>query len=966
MLGLELFSAKAYALSGTYNGTLPSGWTIDDKLGLERMYSLNPYTTSFVGNTLNLVGGSLYTFGNVYPEPGYGSATAAYTHRDYAYGNTLNMSGGSFNIVYGVFSPQGDLSNNSVNVTGGEARRAFAAFTNQGDAYNNSVTVSGGLIHERIFVGRSAQGDSYNNLLTITGGTINTNATAGRSKSGTVYNNTVNISGGTILGMASAARSNGTASVRNNTIEVTGGTFDYAIAGAYALKGTASNNSVKVLANSLQAPTFISKMRIWGAYTNTGTMDSNSVEIIGADLSEVEVAGAISTDSGILSNNTVRISNNTLPLSASSIITNANTAIYGAYNPKGTSTNNSVYIQSGTYNGIISGAHTQSGNANGNSVTLNGGTFEANSISSGASTSSGNLKDNTLIINGGTFKANSIVSAVRGHSLTDNASLVDNTLVINGGNFETNSIIAGTYFDAGSSAYKSSGSKIIVNGNVDLSKAIVMGAIDSNGVGHSQNLHNDNTLVINSKATAKAVYNFKNFELYVRNHNDVTSPMLETESIHFGEGANVTAYLGDHADTLEMGQEINLFQVTDPNGAEGSIASAQAVQGMSIINHLDYNEKAGNLVFAVTGYSAHPHSITFPEARLASFAFLNQSDDLALGQGMAAALAAAENVQAKSEVGENILGESAGSGNYFLESASFENSKENSAWQAFAAFDGGAFSYDTRSSNSDGDIKYSGVSALFGISRKFILGENNLLIAPYIEIGSGQISTHSSISDATQVQTDGTSDFYGGGLMLRYDRPINLATNVFNLSSESFYISTLMRAGALFTDFDTKGELYSLSYDTHTAYYGLGLTLGYQIAFENSFLQEDSIDFYLRYMWTQLSENEQYLDSQKYTFDAINSHQVRAGFQYNRAFSKMLTLSFGMAAQCEFDGESNAKIRDSIKVNSTDFAGVTGLFEIGARISPSANSPLSFGASAEGMIGVRSGGSFTLDFQYSF
>ncbi len=868
-----------------------------------------------------------------------------------SYAQYLDISSGTHNILYGDYSKNNNLSNNTFDFSGtAVAKRVFGAFTNKGDSHNNVMNINGGTINQRAFAGRSASGDAYNNIANMTGGIIGTNITAGRSKTGLVYNNTTNISNGSVYGMASAGRSNGNATMTDNTINVYGGTFYNTVAGVYAKSGLASGNAVNIVANAIQAPIFQANAKIVGATTTDGTMQNNTVSVIGANISDVLVAGAYSFGNATLENNSVSLSDNQLNLISSNILTSANTEIYGAYNIDGASTGNTVNIQNGTYNAQIYGAYSQNNSASGNTVNITSGTFTNNSKIYGASSiggsvsnnsiviadgnfsseitgaysESGQVSSNTVVINGGTFNSNSIISAAR----TSSGIVTGNTLTVNAGQYQAGAILAGVYVESGQSTSQFSNNTIVVNNNVDLSQATLMGAADSSGATYNSNLQADTTLVVNAPTKVKSVYHFDNYELYVRNHTDATTPMLEADNIHFGENANVNAYIGDYANTLQMGQYINLFQVSNPASIQGNIESAQALQGLSVVNHLTYVPNSGNLLFQVTAVSAHPHSITFPEARLASFAFVNQADDMILGQGMASALAV---------------------------------TKKSENWQAFSAIDAGYFTYDTNADKTDTDIEYGGVTGLAGFSKTFHHTSFSHLLAMFFEFGVGDIYTDSNNSDISSVETKGNSNFYGGGLMYRFDMPID----IFSSHNQSFYFSSLARAGVLETDFNTD-ERYYLEYDAHTAYYGLGAALGYQIAFENSFMKEDILDVYVRYMWTQLSEKDQILDNEKYTFEAINSHQVRAGFQYNRDFTQNLTLFFGLAAQYEFEGASQAQIRESIQVNSTDFKGLTGLLELGIRIKPSVDSNFSFGANLEGMAGVRKGGSFGVDIKYSF
>ena len=125
-----------------------------------------------------------------------------------------------------------------------------------------------------------------------------------------------------------------------------------------------------------------------------------------------------------------------------------------------------------------------------------------------------------------------------------------------------------------------------------------------------------------------------------------------------------------------------------------------------------------------------------------------------------------------------------------------------------------------------------------------------------------------------------------------------------------------------------------------------GKIFGYQMKL---FEARDLLDTYVRYMWTQLSEKDMFLDGQDYHFDAINSHQVRAGSQYNFGHASGLSPCIGVAVQYEFDGEAGSDIRDTLEVERPNITGLTGLVELGIRVLPNKNVPVTLGMNIEAL-----------------
>ncbi len=928
-----LLSYQAFAISGTYPAS-PNGYAVSNNLGTFYKNSVLPVQTSIVGSYNTLIfDDSSYSLYNTYGNSsGRGSVSAGYSSGSNAvYNNTLTVESGRANYLFGGYNNNsGNAFYNKITINDGIAERVYAGYSNKGNAFSNTLNITGGQTNSWTFAGRSNSGNAYNNILNMSGGTV-TYISGGRSATGEAYSNTVNVSGGTITDDVTGARSYRTAYLYDNTVNITGGAFlngaNTYITGGYSNQGLLENNVVNV--RNTNFPDFSDGVAIYGSTTFTGTVKSNTVNIYeDVNLENNIIAGGHSYTSGAISGNTVYF--NDTP------ITNTNTMVYGGqsasgnvssnnvimgstnqfngtiaggYSTTGIASGNFVLIGNGTYSSSarIYGGQTVSGDVSNNNISIAGGTFEDGSHIAGGFSESGDVTGNKTTVNGGTFEAGSIVAA----SVDNGHSVSGNILTINGGTFEAGSIIAGTIVYP--NAVPNGTNTIELNGG-SFPTASIVGAVDTSG--NLIDTHYNNTILsVKTPTELSNISNVGQFKLFVRDHKDpVSTPMIKANNIDFGTGATVQALIGSYGDDLAPGDTFNLF--SSSTTFTGMVGDAYATQGMSLIGELEYVPSEGNLT--VKGITAHPHSRTFPEARLASFSFLNQTDDLMLGQGVASALEATRK---------------------------FPNNK----WRTFAAIDLGQSHYNT-DEGSTGDISYSGVSMVTGASKRLAYDKGKLMLAGYFETGYASTEVDNDDNDLGNVSTDGNISFYGLGLVSRYDL------------KDGMYISGLARVGMVHNKFKTKDEFTRFEYTNNTPYYGLGVNYGYQFEINNT---RDNIDLYSRYMWTGLASQDEEFDGQNYDFESINSHQLRIGAQYNLMTKENLSYVIGLAGQYEFDGITDSNV-NGFAITSPDIKGFTGMLELGMRIrslqTPSFTSSLSF----EGFLGARDGASATLDFTYSF
>lgn len=930
--------------------------TINVSTDQTRIVSTTQSTGTISGNTINVTGSPTIQ-GWVTPGLSWGSASIT--------NNFVNISGGVFqSFVAGGYSINGAVTQNTVTLTGGE----FDSNVHGGVSINNTVSYntviiqgSGGtailLKGGSIRGGTSTNGSSLYNSISITNAEIGNNTiTGGYSNSGLVSGNTVTLNdvltstGDTTVYAGHALGSN---SSTNNILSITTGTFSSGskVYGGSSATGDVTGNSVTVTNSTIEGS-------VVGGESSSGSVANNSILLQGANSHFIDalVVGGEATSSGAVSNNTLTIEAGTYD----------GTILLAARTETGNATNNTLTINAGifendltsnNYTTRISAGQSRSGTASYNITYINGGTFYIDTVILGANTFSGIATNNTLYISDGVFKAGSVAAGAYAQS-----GVASNNTVYLNGRAEINGLVAGGYTESGtvtdnnifitsdiltdgtstgiiSAGAASSNSANIYNntitvesssgtyGSIDFGGTSLYGSYVNDGIStlattSSYSSQESNTLIVKSQATN--LDNVANFDTYVFYVDSMDQDYrVEANTIDLGTDATVSVYLSDKSAVLYPGEAIKLFQTpTTTDEISGNIGQARVYQGVSLVSDLMIDTgTAGNIRdLIVKATTANSLARTFPEARLASFAFVNQADDLILGQGIASA----------------------------IESTNLRVNK----WVTFGAIDIGTSSYTTES-DLTGDITFGGVTMVTGLSRKIPFAKSNLLTGIYLEAGTGFIDTENLNDDLDSIQTGGDTNFYGVGFFSRYD------------FGNGFYAGLLARIGILATDFDTRDSMNELTYSANTPYYGLGVSTGYQFTM---FQNRDSVDLYTRYMWTQLAQKEMMIDDQEYDFDAINSHQLRVGGQYNFNHMRSFSPFVGMAAQYDFDGEASATVRKIYPTSTPQLQGLTGLFEVGVRYKPisKVDTPVSISMNFEYFVGRRRGMSGTMDVEYSF
>ncbi len=276
------------------------------------------------------------------------------------------------------------------------------------------------------------------------------------------------------------------------------------------------------------------------------------------------------------------------------------------------------------------------------------------------------------------------------------------------------------------------------------------------------------------------------------------------------------------------------------------------------------------LILGVHGLRINPQTKAVAESLIAPLALVNQGGDLIAGEGMRAA------------VNSDLL--------------------PGGRMSAYFAASGGWSRY-----NSGSRVEVSGASIIAGLAWKPELPRGRITFGPFFEAGWGSYNTDNSFSNAADVDGDGTTEYYGGGLLGRYD------------ASCGGYIEASVRIGGVRNDYDSDDLRDPLTgrkadYDKTRTYHGAHAGLGYIWSIN----EQMALDLYAKYFWTHQEGFSTDVGEDPYKFDDANSHRLRGGARFSYAINERVVPYIGAAYEYEFDGRIKATTHGSYDVDRPD------------------------------------------------
>jgi hypothetical protein len=843
-----------------------------------------------------------------------------------ATGNTVTISDAKFvsgstqatrSHILGGTTSVGAASNNKVSLTRVTTDGASGVYIAGGDLGNNNATtdftgtVSGNEVSlvDSVITGTHAivlGGYEWN---TNTKGTVNISGNSvtlsGNAYAPTIYGGWIGVSAGDATG-------------NTVSIDTTNATTIKTVTGGSAVKGNANDNAV-TLSNK---GTFTA---VTGGGSSTGNADGNKVTITGAApetegtylLTTTTVTGGstTATTKGGASNNVVEISNATVTTVTGG---QALTATDGSAN------NNVININNAEITTAITGGYGKT-LAQGNTITIEGSKVGA---VTGGQTVDGNVIDNHITIRNSTITGE-VYAGVTGSEPADKATgnsvTLDNVKIdvsdvsLNGATLT----ISAARIAAEQATGAATGNTVTLTGEIGLNVGTAKttpAKIDLksvSGEATTGDAYTGNTLEVRDykAATGAASFNeisgFETYDFYFENVPVVgegavlTANAVKLDNTAGTKHANVNLTLAGKAATLKQGDEVNLFDATTLTGAAD--ATLTITQGATL-QYAGTLGSDGNI--DITRVSAKPNSKALAESAIAGLALLTQSGDLVAGRGIAAAA----------------------------------RSAQSSGLQGFGAIDGGSLRYDTGSS-----VDVDGFSLLAGLSYGAGLSAGKLTFGAFFEYGQGDFDTSNSFATG-KVKGSGDTEYYGGGLLLRFEQT--------DTPSGHFYAEGSLRSGKAETEFSSRD--LNAKFDTEGSYLGVHLGAGYIWKLTD----RANLDVYAKYLWSRQDGDKVTLRSgDPVEFDDADSQRLRIGARFDWQATDRVSPYVGLAYEHEFDGEAKATTYGH-EIDAPELKGSTGIGELGVSVKAGKYATVEVGA--QGYTGKRDGVTGSLKLKIEF
>ena len=229
---------------------------------------------------------------------------------------------------------------------------------------------------------------------------------------------------------------------------------------------------------------------------------------------------------------------------------------------------------------------------------------------------------------------------------------------------------------------------------------------------------------------------------------------------------------------------------------------------------------------------------------------------------------------------------------------------------------------------------------------KFTLGA-------FFEGGWGNYSSYNDFSNAANVNGDGNTSYFGGGLLGRF---------AFN---QGFYVEASPRLGRAETDFDSSDIKFATgtaNYETSGLYYSAHAGAGWKLGISQNF----NLDFSARLLWTRQEGDSVNMHGDTVDFDDADSLRSRLGGRAGYAFNEYVSGYAGAYWEHEFKGEADGSVNGVSINDAPELKGSSAVDELGINLRPQAGSPFSVDLGVQGYAGTRDGVSGSLQVKYEF
>jgi hypothetical protein len=263
---------------------------------------------------------------------------------------------------------------------------------------------------------------------------------------------------------------------------------------------------------------------------------------------------------------------------------------------------------------------------------------------------------------------------------------------------------------------------------------------------------------------------------------------------------------------------------------------------------------------------------------------------------------------------------------------------------------------ETVENETGSSVKLSQYGYNLAGGRKMETGAGAISFGAFIEGGSGDYDTVNSLALVGDINGEGDTDYFGGGLYLRHD------------FTGGTWVSVSGRIGSVDNDYKVK-NLYvtgeGIHYAVDSDYYGFNLGLGHLFEISDA----TNVNIYGKFSYTSVKGDSIRDDRDGvYNFDDTTSSRTRIGARLTHNVSENVGLFFGLAWEQEFDGKVSGTYTDPqgpvYNPNSADLGGATAFGEIGINVK--AGEYFSFQLEGFGLAGQSKGGGGLASLVFTF
>jgi outer membrane autotransporter protein len=248
------------------------------------------------------------------------------------------------------------------------------------------------------------------------------------------------------------------------------------------------------------------------------------------------------------------------------------------------------------------------------------------------------------------------------------------------------------------------------------------------------------------------------------------------------------------------------------------------------------------------------------------------------------------------------------------------------------------------------------MSLLAGIALGNDAGPGRVTLGVFFEGGWGAYNSHNSFSNSASAAGKGKTEYYGGGVLARYD--------VKEGSLSGLYADASARMGGTRTDFRSSDIRYNgrrADFESSAMYYGLHGGLGYIW----NFTDKASLDLSAKLLWIRQQGDRLTVYRDRLRFQDADSLRSRLGGRFAYAVNEHVAPYIGAYWEHEFDGRARATANGQ-RLASPSLRGDTGMGELGLTLKPSKTVPLSIDLGVQGYVGKREGVTGSLQVKWEF